>query len=121
MLMDEYKPQGQLKALVDAFKNADEMNDEEELIAIIQLLDLYKWEAKTVSLVLAMQTQLPWKELEGYEDHLILLHNKLPEVNLTEKEKLERVVQMAESPYVNYNQNEIKSITDTLENNNLTF
>lgn len=114
---DDFKPKGKLKALVDVFHKVDVNNDETEILAIIELLERHNWDVKKLSLALLLEHQylLAPEDLDTFDDILREALDAKPAPKLTEAQKLDRVIEMAKSPRVNYDYEQVKAIAEALK------
>lgn len=115
------RPASQLNQLVHAFSLADHNNDEQELIAIIQLLESCKWDVDDLSLFLKLEHHycIEPDDRNQVEDLLKEVMVGQPEITLSDSEKMNRVLAMASSPQVSYDYNHMKSIVESLSLNNM--
>ena len=111
----------ELNNLVQAFALADSNNDEQELIAIIQLLESCKWNVDDLSLFLKLEHHycIEPTDRNRVEDLFREVMAGRPDPNLTDNEKMERVIAMANSPLVAYDYNQMKSIVENLSSNDV--
>lgn len=114
---EDYKPTLKLKALVEAFKNADLENDETEVFAVMKLLDDHKWNADFVKLKLKMDWvyDLELDDSQIFDDIMNIALRTMPEPNLSDNEKLDLIVDMSDSPVVHYDKSQVKAIAEVLK------
>ena len=111
----------ELNNLVQAFALADSNNDEQELIAIIKLLESYQWDVDNLSLFLKLEHHycIEPNDRDRVEDLFKEVMAGRPTPKLTDKEKMQRVVAMANSPQVAYDYSQMKSIVKSLSSNDM--
>ena len=113
---ERYKPEGKLKALVKIFQQADDKNDHGELIDIMGLLEENNWDTRKVSLLLKLEHyyKIDIADLETFETLVAEFIENGPDVILTEEQKLDCILEMANCPVVNYDHKEVKTIVEAL-------
>tara|TARA_Y100000310_G_scaffold298681_1_gene332825 strand:- start:6021 stop:6389 length:369 start_codon:yes stop_codon:yes gene_type:complete len=115
---EETKLEGKLKTLVEAFKRANPDNDETEVEAMISLLEDYNWDIKAVDLTVKIIGSGPLMTFED-SDYFNRTWKKANQselkAQLTENEKLDRVIELSKSDAFGCDHDQIKMIAETLQ------
>ncbi|MAE86211.1 MAG: hypothetical protein CMB80_25985 [Flammeovirgaceae bacterium] len=114
-----FRPQGKLGFLVNAFHEASEQNDVTEIVALMSLLEDHKWDTDKLKLQFMLEDHydIEFDDLMIFEKIKEQALASMPTPILSEDEKLDRVVEMAKSPMVNYDYDQVKAIASALKVN----
>ena len=117
---DERKLEGKLKTLVEAFAKANPDNTE-ELDSMIYFLEQFNWEVKAADIYVKIGASGPlltWDDGDYFDEVWQKANKENPAAQLTDNEKLNRIVELSKSDVFNCDHNQVKLIAETLQLSN---